>query len=195
MIKKIFNFYQKIPFDLNTLINAENIYSSFDGTDSRALIYQKYLLSGSSEEKVKYLFILKELFKKDNLSNVYDKFLSDRLKEIKIDEVPNSYKEIVSKNIKSEEELNMGKIKYDDKIFHQSRLLKYFTEKENPKKIQKDLEKIYKKIKKNRKYFYSAKDLALIEAFVTDGFEMPEGLKYQELKKKYEVPALFIAVS
>ena len=39
----------------------------------------------------------------------------------------------------------MGKIKYDDKIFHQSRLLKYFTEKENPKKIQKDLEKIYKK--------------------------------------------------
>ncbi len=187
--KNIFNFYQKIPFDLNTLINAENIYSSFDGTDSRALIYQKYLLSGSSEEKVKYLFILKELFKKDNLSNVYDKFLSDRLKEIKIDEVPNSYKEIVSKNIKSEEELNMGKIKYDDKIFHQSRLLKYFTEKENPKKIQKDLEKIYKKIKKNRKYFYSAKDLALIEAFVTDGFEMPEGLKYQELKKKYEVPA------
>ena len=33
------------------------------------------------------------------------------------------------------------------------------------KKIQKDIDKIFKKIGKNRKYFYSAKDLALSRYF------------------------------
>ena len=41
---KIFNIYKKIPFDLNTLINAEGVYKSLDGVNSRALIFQKYLL-------------------------------------------------------------------------------------------------------------------------------------------------------
>ena len=36
-----------------------------------------------------------------------------------------------------------------------------YVEKEDVKKIQKDIDKIFKKISKNRKYFYSAKDLAL----------------------------------
>ena len=187
--QNIFDIYEKIPFDLNSLINAENLYSTLNGIDSRALIYQKFLLSDNSAEKVKYLFLLKDLFKKDNLTNIYDKFLSDRLKEIKLEEIPESYKEIVLKNIKSDDELKIGKIKYDDKILHRSRLLKYFTEKENQKKVQKDLDKIYKKIRKNKKYFYSAKDLALIDTFAKDGFKIPDGFKYQELMKKYEVPA------
>jgi len=187
--QNIFDIYEKIPFDLNSLINAENLYSTLNGIDSRALIYQKFLLSDNSAEKVKYLFLLKDLFKKDNLTNIYDKFLSDRLKEIKLEEIPESYKEIVLKNIKSDDELKIGKIKYDDKILHRSRLLKYFTEKENQKKVQKDFDKIYKKIRKNKKYFYSAKDLALIDTFAKDGFKIPDGFKYQELMKKYEVPA------
>ena len=187
--QNIFDIYKKIPFDLNSLINAENLYSTLNGIDSRALIYQKFLLSDNSAEKVKYLFLLKDLFKKDNLTNIYDKFLSDRLKEIKLEEIPESYKEIVLKNIKSDDELKIGKIKYDDKILHRSRLLKYFTEKENQKKVQKDFDKIYKKIRKNKKYFYSAKDLALIDTFAKDGFKIPDGFKYQELMKKHEVPA------
>ena len=134
------------------------------------------------------MFILNDLFKRDQLKNVYNKFLSDRLKEIPEEEIPESYKEIVAKNIKSDKEFKLGKIKYDDKILHQSRLLKYFIEKENLKKVQKDLDKIYKKIKKNRKYFFSAKDLALIETFKNDGLKIPEGLQYQELQSKYEVP-------
>ena len=38
------------------------------------------------------------------------------------------------------------------------------------KKIQKDIDRIFRKISKNRKYFYSAKDLALIDALLKDGF-------------------------
>ena len=68
------------------------------------------------------------MFKKDDLSNIYVKFLSDKLKEIKFDDIPVSYQEGVQINIISEEEFILGKVKYDDKILHRSILIKYFTE-------------------------------------------------------------------
>ena len=187
--KKIFDIYKKIPFDLNSLINANNIYQTLNNSDSRALIYQKYLLSDNEESKVKFLFLLEDLFKKDNLRNVYTKFLSDRLKEIDIKKIPESYQEILEKNIVSDEEFKLGKIKYDDKILHRSRLLKFYTENENKKKEEKDLNKIYKKIKKNKKYFYSARDLSLIDSLINDGFKIPNDFNYQKLFPKYEVPS------
>ena len=61
--------------------------------------------------------------------------------------------------------------------------------KSNTKKTQKDFNKIYKKIKKNRKYFYSAKDIALIESLAKDGFDIPKELDYKELSKKYSIPS------
>ena len=61
-------------------------------------------------------------------------------------------------------------------------------EDEEVKKIQKDIDKIFKKIGKNRKYFYSAKDLALVDALVKDGFSIPENFNRKELASKYEVP-------
>ena len=186
---KIFVFYKKIPFDLNNLINAENIYQTLDNIDARALIYQKFLLSDNNENKIQLLFLLKELFNKDNLSNLYANFMSDRLKEIDLTEIPDSYQERVQNNITNKDSFRLGKIKYDDKILHRSKLIKYFTENINQKKTQKDLEKIYKKIKKNKKYFFSAKDLAVIESLAQDGIEIPKDLNYQEISKKYNVPS------
>ena len=93
------------------------------------------------------------------------------------------------KNIITEEELKLGKIKFNDKILHQSRLLKYFNKEINQKKAQKDFLRIYKKIKKNRKYFFSAKDLALVESLAQDGFEIPKEFNYQEISKKYNIPS------
>jgi len=187
--EKIFNIYSNITFDLNSLIKAEDTYQTFDNIDARALIYQKYLLSDNEENKIKLLFLLKDLFKKDNLSNIFVEFLSDRLQEINLDDVPESYKEVVQKNIISKEELKLGKIKFDDKILHRSRLLKYFKNEINQKKAQKDFIKIYKKIKKNRKYFFSAKDLALVESLAKDGVEIPKEFNYQEISKKYSIPS------
>ena len=40
----IFEIYKQIPFNLNTLINAKNIYQTLNESDARSLIYQKYLL-------------------------------------------------------------------------------------------------------------------------------------------------------
>ena len=186
--QNIFDIYKRIPFDLNNLLNAENIYQTLNGSDSRALIYQKYLLSDNPENKIQLLFLLKELFKKDDLSNVYTKFMSERLAEIEPSEIPENYKEAVNKNIINEVEYDLGKIRYDDKILHRSKVIKYFTENTDKKRTQKDFDKIYKKIKKNRKYFYSAKDLALIESFESDGFKIPNDLNIKKLIDEYEVP-------
>ena len=57
------------------------------------------------------------------------------------------------------------------------------------KKIQKDFDKVYKRIKKNRKYFYSAKDLALIESFKADGLKIPNDLNFEKLINDYEIPS------
>ena len=187
--EKIFEIYKRIPFDLNNLINAENIYQSLENSDSRAIIYQKFLLSDNNNNKIKLLFLLKDLFEKDKLSNVYTQFLSDRLSEFDIDDIPENFQPSVQKNIISDKEFALGKIKYDDKILHRSKIIRYYTENDNQKKIQKDLFKIYKKIKKNKKYFFSAKDLALIEALASDGFEIPKDLNYQKISKKYEIPS------
>ena len=185
--KTIFDIYKQIPFNLNTLINAKNTYQTLDDTDARSLIYQKYLLSENTESKIEYLFILKEIFDKGKLQNVFSQILSDNLKEIGVENIPDSYKEIALKNILTEEDYR-GKIKYNDKILHQSKIMKYYLEDEEAKKIQKDIDKIFKKIGKNRKYFYSAKDLALVDALVKDGFNIPENFNRKELASKYEVP-------
>tara|TARA_B100000941_G_scaffold116979_1_gene82061 strand:- start:2700 stop:4442 length:1743 start_codon:yes stop_codon:yes gene_type:complete len=187
--KKIFEIYKQIPFELNMLINAEDIYQTLNNVHSRALIYQKYLLSDNVENKINLLFLLKDLFKKDKLQNIYTRFLSDSLKQLDQDEIPKSYKSIVSKNILEEEEYKLGRIKYDDKIIHKSRIIRFYTEKGTSKqKSQKDLNSIYKKIKRNKNYFFSAKDLALIESLKEDGFEIPKDINFEKISKKYSIP-------
>ena len=87
--------------------------------------------------KLSYYFYLKDLFQKDKLSNIFVEFLSDRFaKEINLDNVQD-YKEVVQKNIITKEELRLGKIKYDDKILHRSRLLRYFNNEIDQKKSSK----------------------------------------------------------
>ena len=184
----IFEFYKQVPFNLNNLVNAKNIYQTFDESDARALIYQKYLLSESNENKMDYLFLLEDLFKKSALNNIYPKFLSEQIEEIGVKNLPEKYREAAQSRVLTETNLLEGKIKYNDKILHQSKILKYFVENEDKKKIQKDIDKIFKKILKNKKYFISAKDLALADALINDGFSLPDNFKYEELSKKFEIP-------
>ena len=185
---KIFEIYRQIPFNLNLLIDAKNNYQKLNDSDARALVYQKYLLSEANDTKIEYLFLLEELFKKADLINIYSKFLSDKIEEIGIVNLPERYQEDALSRIVSEEDILLGKVKYNDKILHQSRILKYYVEGENKKKIQKDIDKIFNKIVKNKKYFISAKDLALADALVKDGFSLPSSFKYEELAKKFDIP-------
>ena len=184
----IFEIYRQIPFNLSKLINAKDNYQNLDESDSRALIYQKYLLSETNEQKIEYLFILESLFKKNNLSNIYSNFLSDKIKEIGLENLPKEYQEAASSRVILDDNFISGKIRYNDKILHQSKILKYFVEGENKKKVQKDIDKIFKKTIKNNKYFVSAKDLALADSLISDGFSLPANFKYNELSEKFDVP-------
>ena len=186
--KVIFNIYKQIPFNLNTLINAKNVYQTLDEIEARSLIFQKYLLSEDTTSRIEYLFLLEDLFKKSNLENIFTKKLSDTLKEIGLENIPEEYKKIAESRINKEDSILLGKIKYNDKVLHQSKIIKFYLEDEQQKKIQKDIDKIFKKISKNKKYFFSAKDLALVDALVKDGFSIPSNFNKEELASKYDVP-------
>ena len=186
----IFDIYKQISFNLSTLINAKNIYQTLDESDARSLIYQKYLLSESTESKLEYLFLLDELFHKNDLKNIHSSLLSNAIQEIGIDNIPENYKEISQSKILNEEKI-LGKIKYNDKVLHQSKIIKFYIEGENEKKTQKDLDKILKKINKNKKYFFSAKDIALVESLSRDGIKIPVNFKYKEIAEKYDIQKTF----
>ena len=191
--EKIFEIYKSVPFNLNQLINADNIYKSLNGYEARALIYQKIMLSDNFENKLNLLFLLQDLFKKNNLENVYKNHLSDKLKEINPQDIPKDYVKIVEKNILSDEESILGKIKYDDSVLHRSKVIKIFTEeKPNKQKIEKDFLSVYKKIKRNNKYFYSIKDIILLETLSSDGIEIPKELNLENLSKDLTVPSNMI---
>ena len=186
---KIFEIYLSVPFSINQLINADTVYQTLTGYESRALIYQKILLSDNLENKLNLLFLLKELFEKDKLKNVYSEYLSNTLKNIDPNEIPEEFNKIVNRNIILEKNNDLGKIKYDDKILHRSKVIKLFSgENINEDKINKDFIKIYKKISKNKKYFFSIKDVMLLESLFSDGIEMPKDLNIKELSKDLTIP-------
>ena len=187
---KIFEFYKAVPFHVNQLINAETVHRSLDSYESRSLIYQKILLSDNTEDKLNLLFLLKDLFEEDKLINVYTKHLSDILKKMDPKDIPDNFVKIVKRNIISEDVSVLGKIKYDDKVLHRSKVIKIFTEKNpNKKKIKKDFSNVYKKIKRNKRYFFSIKDVILLETLSSDGLEIPKELDINKLSENLTIPA------
>jgi hypothetical protein len=78
----------------------------------------------------------------------------------------------------------IGKIKYNDKSYHTSKAIRYYVEKNFPKKnAEKELLKIHKKLKKNKKYKISLNDVMLLESLQNDGFSIPKEIDYKELVK------------
>ena len=181
----VFEIYKNIRFNFNDFLNADEIYLNLDSINARALIYQKVLLSDNVETKLKYLFLLNDLFKKDNLSNISQEYLDKELKNLDPKKIPFSYKQLVEENIIYEEKNDLGKIKYNDNYYHTSRIIKFYTEKETfRKKPEKEFNNIFKKIKKNKKYKTSLKDIILFETLESDGIIFSKELIDQEIVKK-----------
>ena len=181
----VFEIYKNIRFNFNDFLNADEIYLNLDSINARALIYQKVLLSDNVETKLKYLFLLNDLFKKDNLSNISQEYLDKELKNLDPKKIPFSYKQLVEENIIYEKKNDLGKIKYNDNYYHTSRIIKFYTEKETfRKKPEKEFNNIFKKIKKNKKYKTSLKDIILFETLESDGIIFSKELIDQEIVKK-----------
>tara|TARA_B110000967_G_scaffold208551_1_gene261137 strand:- start:510 stop:2255 length:1746 start_codon:yes stop_codon:yes gene_type:complete len=185
----IFEIYKNIKFNFNDFLNTDEVYLKLDPVNARALIYQKVLLSDNIETKLKYLFLLNDLFKKDNLSNVFKEYLDKELKTLDPEKIPLSYQQLVAKNIIYKKN-TLGKIKYNNNYYHTSKIIKFYTEKDSFKKnIEKEFQAIHKKIKKNKKYKTSLKDIILFEALESDGVIIPKEIIDQEVIKNNVPPA------
>ena len=183
---EIFKIYLKMDFNFNQLINAKEIYKNLPSYKARALIYQSILLSDNVETKINLSFLLKDLFMKDELLDVYTEELANILKSIDPNEIPEDYKELVAQN----QNINLTKkIKFDNDILHRSKVIKHFLD-NNTKlsRTEKDFKTVYKKIKKNKKYFISIMDIIVLESLATDGISLPDDLDYTEISSQLTVP-------
>ena len=121
---------------------------------------------------------MKELFLKDNLKNAFDVELKKFLKEIDPTKIPANLTSFYYTNIEIEKNLQK-KIKFNNDVMHQSKLINYFNGDYSKSKIEKDVDNFLKKIKKNKKYFLSKKDIIFIESLKYDGVEISK--KYDDL--------------
>ena len=186
--EEIFNIYKQILFNVNQLINADEVYKNLPNYKARALIYQSILLSDNVEKKLNLIFLLKGLFEEDKLTNVYSKELTKILRNIDPDKIPESYKEIVEINIE-ENFKEKKKIKFDNDILHRSKVIKHFLDDNNKiNKTKKDFKSVYKKIKKNKKYFISIMDIIVLESLAVDGMSLPNDLNFNELSSQLTIP-------
>ena len=179
--KDLFNLYKRFQFNINQLLDAKNSYQSLSNIEARALIYQKILLESEMIEKLRLLKILKESFKKDNINQAFDEELKKYLKEMDPLKIPDTLTSFYYTNIQIEKK-DEKKIKFNNDIIHQSKLINYFNGDYSKSKITKDINNFLKKIKKNKKYFLSKKDIILIESLRSDGIEIEK--KYDDL---YEI--------
>ena len=183
---EIFKIYLKMYFNFHQLVNAQEIYKNLPNYKARALIYQSMLLSDSIEKKINLAFLLKDLFILDKLFNVYVEELSNILKSINREKIPEHYVELIDQNLNKNP---TTKVKFDNDILHRSKVIKHFLDNnEKLSRTEKDFKSVYKKIKKNKKYFISIKDIVVLESLMADGISLPEDLDYTSLSTQLTVP-------
>ena len=183
---EIFKIYLKMHFNFHQLVNAQEIYKNLPNYKARALIYQSMLLSDSIEKKINLAFLLKDLFIMDKIFNVYAEELSNILKSIDPEKIPEHYVELIDQNLNKS---STTKVKFDNDILHRSKVIKHFLDNnEKLSRTEKDFKSVYKKIKKNKKYFISIKDIVVLESLMADGISLPEDLDYTSLSTQLTVP-------
>jgi hypothetical protein len=195
--KELFNIYGKFLFSFDQFLNAEKIYETLSPYKARALIYQTASLSDNLEKKLNFLVLLNDLFKKDDIENAFSEELTSILSHIEQEDVPPKYLGFyqIKTNLPTEEK-DFGKIRFNNKILHRSKLLKYFIEDNyNVEKLENDLINIYKKIKKDKKYYFSAKDVILLDSLKADGVKFPKKLEKQYSNNQLTIPRGLIDLS
>ena len=176
--KDLFQIYKRFQFNINQLLNAEEFYKSLSSIEGRALIYQKILLESEGVEKLKLLKILKDSFKKDNLEDAFDVELKKFLEDFNPIEIPDNLTSFYYTNIEIKDD-KKKKIKFNNEVLHQSKLLNYFNGDYSKNKIEKDINNFLKKVKKNKKYTLTVKDQIFLDSLRSDGIEIDK--KYNDL--------------
>ena len=185
--EELFEFYKRFQFNLEQLLNTKESYKTLSSIEGKALIYQRLLLTEEPKLKLELMKILKDIFESEDIGNAFDTELAKFLEKIDETDVPSNFTTFYNQHIKNDEITNK-KIKYNNKILHQSKLVNYFNGDYAKSKIEEDLDKFLKKIKKDKKYFLSKKDIIFLEALKSDGIEISK--KYENLYEinKSEMP-------
>ncbi len=179
--KDLFSLYKRFQFNINQLLNASESYKSLSNIEARALVYQRILLESDIDKKLGLIKLLKNLFIKEGYANAFDTELKEFLVNINPDDVPSNFTTFYSDYTK-EKSKELSDIKFSKDILHQSRLINYFNGDFAKSKIEKDLNNFLKKIKKDKKYSFSKKDIIFLESIKSDGIKISK--KYQNL---YEI--------
>ena len=176
--KELFELYKRFQFNINQLLNIKESTKVLSTIETRALIYQGILITTEIESRFELMNALKNSFKNDGIENAFNQELKNFLEKINPDEVPTNYSTFYKKYINLNK-VETTKIKINNKILHQSKLINYFKNKDSIKDTTKDLSDMLKKIKKNKKYFFSKKDIILVETLKSDGIQVSP--KYKNL--------------
>ena len=175
----LFDLYRRFMFNINQLLTVEQSFQVLQNHRARALLYQGILLSKTPEEKIGLIKILKESFINGNISNAFDKELLSLLKSIDKEDVTSNHSSFYNFYLEADK-TKKNKIKFNNKILHQSKILNYFIDESySTKNTQKDLNIFLKKAKKNKKYYFSTKDIILIESLISDRIEISK--KHSEM--------------
>jgi len=176
--KELFELYKRFQFNINQLLNIKESTKVLSRIETRALIYQGILITTEIEYKLQLMNALKNSFKNDGIENAFNMELKAFLKNIEEVEVPSNFTTFYQNNL-DDEEMEQVNIKINNKILHQSKLINYLKLEKSKNDPTKDINNFLKKIKKNKKYFFSKKDVILVEAFKSDGIKILE--KYDDL--------------
>ena len=186
--QELFEFYKRFQFNISQLINTDEVYKTLSPIEGRALVYQRLLLTEDPKLKLELLKTLKNIFEKDGIGNAFDEELKKFLIQIKKENVPSNFTTFYNSYTKTDIVVDK-KIKYNNKILHQSKLINYFNGDYAKSKIEEDLDKFLKKIKKDKKYFLSKKDIIFLEALKSDGIEISKKYKNLYQVNESEMPS------
>ncbi len=178
--RELFELYKRFQFNINQFLNFEDTYKLLPTFQGRALLYQRLLLTTDIEDKLYLCSQLKKSFISDGLENIFTEELSKILNKIQYEEVPSNFSTFYENNLITVKNKKKN-IKYNNKIVHQSKLINYFLGKSEKTKVEKELNDYLKKIKKNKKYVFTTKDMMLLESLKSDGIEILD--KYDSLYK------------
>jgi hypothetical protein len=186
--KELFELYKRFQFNINQLLNIKESTKVLSPSEARALIYQGILITTEVETKLQLMNALKNSFKNESIENAFDIELRSFLKTINKEEIPSNYNRFYEKYI-NEGKTDITRLKINNKVLHQSKLVNYFKDGDSAKNITKDLNDLLKKIKKDKKYFFSKKDVILVEALKSDGIKVSDKFKNLYKVNESEMPS------
>ena len=177
---ELLDTYKKFQFNLTQLLNAREAYKLLPDYEGRALLYQRLLLSVDIGQRLDMVSEIKKSFQKSKLENAFDNETKIILKNINENDVPANFTTFYENNVENKL-TQKRKIKFNNKKIHQSKLLNYFLNKTSLPRAEKETNDFLKKIKRDKKYVFSTKDIILIESLKSDGIKIDK--KYSNLYK------------